>query len=141
MTTDTIPDDAAIQAMDGQALTLLVWQLGLAPSEACHYDHKVWIRVEGITCVWAPSKDIQHAEALLRQMRQCGFWTGNEGATDGGVIMMMLLSTGEGTSWKRWWSIEPRPSTEPSECLAILRCCCLARAAQLREGHACPPAC
>lgn len=128
-----IPEEATIRALDGDALARLAILLGLAPDgtkymEVAHGYYtdtttptRQWVR-------WEPHTDIAQADAVLRKLRQYGWmlrvfsiahWGRVEAEDDGHVKHLA-----------EWDTDNQREDT--SEAMALLRCACLARAAQLR---------
>ena len=120
----TIPDDNTIRQLDGPALTRLAYDLGLAPAGATLWNEQPYAHRD----FWEPHKDVSQARALFFGIS--GLWKlysqGTRG-TAGEVHLKDEYGTElAGVSWGLG-------SDEPSEALALLRCACRARAAQLRE--------
>lgn len=138
--TTTIHTEEAIRAMDGPALTRLAYALGLAPDDVQYVDDKKsgWWRGETYQGVfiplqrWHPHDDLAQArEVFLDKLRQFGLtthvdWEPFSGGPPGTIEVQM----------GKWDSqvFSESYSEASDEALAMLRCACLARAAQLRDA-------
>lgn len=139
----TLPTDQDLLAMDGPALTRVAWEFGLAPPGALTLPHGMMTPCGGWDggVRWTPDTHIAQANALLRLLRTQGFLTSVSAGADCGRVAVTSRGRSvppEGPPLPRetecrWGIGEPGAPAEPRECLALLRCACLAVVRQLRE--------
>lgn len=135
----TIPTEATIRTMDGRALCRLAFHLGLAPSEARYPEGCVYVYVPHADDerAWRPHKRLDDADAALRTLRQHGWRTRVQGGAFGDVTATRHIPEPPATNWEtQTWEVPwgRHAQNEPTEAMALLRCACLARAAQQREA-------
>ena len=119
---------AAIMALDGPDLTLLAFELGMAPEGSmlwpdagCVYDSA------GRAC-WEPHANLVQADAVLRRLRTHGWHTSVRGARQSGTVCTeyagddeaLLVTSAVMVTW---------PGREAdTEAMALERCAVLAMA-------------
>ena len=113
-------DREFLSHLDGPALTLLAWELGLAPQHWTPIDKP-----------WRPHEDLAQADAVFRGLRAHGWNTAVEWYAPG-AFGDISASHGSHMIKITWGSGED----ETSEPLALLRCAVLARASEEETTHA-----
>lgn len=130
----TLPDDTAIRQMDGPALTRLALALALAPTGfmTCGHERFSQTALPGLSRrAWRPHTNVTQARTLFFDISGlCKLYSQGTSGNSGEVHLKDTLGHElSGVSWGL-------TGDEISEAMALTRCACLARAAQLREEAA-----
>jgi hypothetical protein len=143
----TIPPADEIRALAGSALTILAYELGLAPPEVwwdaayaaevcgpCYRDR--FATLCPTTLPWEPHVDLTQADAVLRTLRVFGWsifqaWDGRDAC---GVVEVTWCAP-HGDAVPRAYACANHSGHD--EAHALLLVACLARAAQVGEEGIC----
>lgn len=141
-----VPSEDEILAMEGPVLTRLAFDLGLAIEDTAVLGDEVWRYDDdnpygrALLYTWEPYRNITQArEVFFDRLENRGFITNRYAGSGFGRAYAKESAR---IGWKRgrpymvetlWGMGEPGNPAEVTEALALLRCACLAVAAQQRQ--------